>query len=149
MVCDIEDYQNRPEEALQQVKRNSRALLFRATASEHSSFRGLILSYLLILTCHIKIYDRSRPSPYHPVILCRYFQCVCGRCCSPTEIGSHTNTLLCTSCSGGYLLPLHPLHQGQDWGCVCGHVVGGDQVRDTVHQYLLQVETLAIEDRFV
>lgn len=47
-----------------------------------------------------------------------YFSCRCHRCLDPTEKGSMLNSLKCTSCQTGYMLPKDPTQLGSKWKCL-------------------------------
>ena len=77
----------------------------------------------------------------------RYFDCECARCSDPTELGSHTNTLLCPACRAGHLLPLHPLDYDSAWLCKCGHSETSQAVTQLVQGFMQEVENIQENDR--
>jgi len=78
----------------------------------------------------------------------KYFDCTCARCSDPTELGSHTNTLMCPACRAGYMLPLAPLDQGSVWVCSCGHKATSQLVTALVAAFLDEVKVLYETDRY-
>lgn len=53
----------------------------------------------------------------------KFFECSCGRCCDPTELGTYASAFRCPKC-GGRVLPRAPLDGAAPWGCAgpaCGY----------------------------
>jgi len=67
-----------------------------------------------------------------------FFNCACERCRDPTEFGTHTSGLPCTTsgCSAGFLLP----HTGKSfWSCgKCGLRVAGEDI-EKIEDNLVQL----------
>lgn len=85
-----------------------------------------------------------------------YFECRCERCRDPTELGSHANTILCTNCTSGLLLPKDPLTFQSDWECSqshnqgkpCGHTIDHQTVATLVQRFLDIATHLSTEKRY-
>jgi len=78
-----------------------------------------------------------------------YFDCVCPRCQDPTELGSHTNTLLCPACKTGFLLPVSPLDLESLWTCAdCQQRESSASVTSLVESWLQQVTQMSEQDRY-
>ena len=46
-----------------------------------------------------------------------YFDCLCPRCASPTDLGTYISSPKCTKCKAGNLIPQEPLNHISDWIC--------------------------------
>ncbi|XP_071446531.1 SET domain-containing protein SmydA-8-like [Hetaerina americana] len=56
----------------------------------------------------------------------KYFECGCGRCRDPRELGTDLSSLRCPACGEGPVVPEAPLNPASDWRCQgCGHGVSG------------------------
>ena len=69
-----------------------------------------------------------------------YFDCRCGRCSDPTELGSCMSAVTCFACKRGFLLPLDSLQYRSDWKCDgCGNIIPYDLVNEVISTIESQV----------
>lgn len=54
---------------------------------------------------------------------CKFFWCRCARCADPTELGTHSSTIICPKCvRSGHITSTDPLDQTAGWRCnACGY----------------------------
>ena len=79
----------------------------------------------------------------------RHFECDCSQCSSPSELGSHTNTLLCTRCTSGKLMQSNPLYYCSPWRCDCGYEKSNHFVTTLVETFMTEIDALSQMERFV
>ena len=86
----------------------------------------------------------------------KYFECVCKRCCDPTENGTHFSTILCARCgdnkdnsSKGHVTSIDPKDFLADWRCdSCGVKTPGCEIEelvDLLEREVAQLPTTKVE----
>lgn len=74
--------------------------------------------------------------------------CSCERCKDPTELGCHTNTVLCKGC-GGSIVPCDPLAVDSVWMCEnCRDVLEGSHVETMLTRLQGEVEMMIHDYRY-
>ena len=100
----------------------------------------VITSYLHPTTCSL----RRRPK----LQAGWYFDCNCQRCCSPTELGTNHNTLVCPLCRQASLLPEFPRQFEGVWKCNCGFTVPEPQIKLILEEMFAEITKLIKTNRY-
>lgn len=72
-----------------------------------------------------------------------FFECSCARCSSPTDLDSHTSSLLCTAGCGGVVVSTAPLDPSAAWACdKCKLQISPAEVLDVENKIAMKLQEL-------
>ena len=79
------------------------------------------------------------------LMITKYFECICLRCCDPKELNTYLSAIKCMKCAVGYLLPEDPLESSSDWKCEdCSNKVPAEFIENVNNQVAETIQLLEL-----
>ena len=79
------------------------------------------------------------------LMMTKYFECICLRCCDPKELNTYLGGIKCMKCPIGYLLTEDPLESDSSWQCEdCAHKVPSEFVQNINSQVAETIQLLEL-----
>lgn len=71
------------------------------------------------------------------------FDCVCRRCCDPTECGTYVGSLVCPRCKAAKMISNNPLDPATEWRCEqCNYQISAPHVSLVLNRLQFEIENL-------